>query len=182
MKYSDFIISQGAEEQRREVYVYGMECFLNLLISDVLLYGFGLLTGSFLYLFVWSVSFLLLRINIGGIHAPAHWSCILSGFLLGISTLLFNHVWAYIPLLMPVVLIAAFLNIVFFAPVVHENHPISDRQRRKAKRKAFMILLSEMAIVAVCFFGHLNFFQPVMSGIFFSTILSYMQTFTSRVR
>ena len=167
IKYTDFIISQGAKEQQREVYIYGMECFLNLLVSDLLLYGFGFLTGNFLYLFLWSVSFLLLRINIGGIHAPAHWSCILSGFILGLSTLLFNHVWAYIPLLMPVVVIAAFINIGFLAPAVHENHPVSDRQKRRARKKAFLILMCETMIAAGCFLGHYHLYQPVMSGIFF---------------
>lgn len=66
-----------------EIYIYGLECFLNTFITIVLLFVWGVLTHTLGYTLIWVITFSLLRHYTGGAHAPTQLTCILGSFFLG---------------------------------------------------------------------------------------------------
>ena len=66
-----------------EVYVYGVECFLNMAIVASILCLWGILTHNFFETLLWIISFSLIRHYAGGLHAPSELSCIISSILIG---------------------------------------------------------------------------------------------------
>ena len=66
-----------------EIYIYGLECFLNTFITIVLLFVWGVLSHTLGYTLIWVITFSLLRHYTGGAHAPTQLTCILGSFFLG---------------------------------------------------------------------------------------------------
>ncbi len=63
-----------------EIYIYGLECFLNTFITIVLLFVWGVLSHTLGYTLIWVITFSLLRHYTGGAHAPTQLTCILGSF------------------------------------------------------------------------------------------------------
>ena len=68
-----------------EIYVYGVECFLNMAIVTSILCIWGILTHTFFETLLWIASFSLIRHYAGGLHAPSELSCIISSILIGVT-------------------------------------------------------------------------------------------------
>ena len=180
--FSDFLVRQGANPAQRDVFAYSMECLLNYLISDLLLYFCAALFHQLPAVFIWSVTYTLLRVQIGGYHAPTHAGCIISGTILGISSIFLNKIWPYSAAL-PLILLALILfDILVFAPVVHKNHPVSAKNRKKSKWKALFITLSGfLAAYLLSYFGN-TLANAVFSGFACALLLAFVASFLYSVR
>ena len=78
---ADKLIRSGLPADKKEVYVYGLECSLNLIISDSILLTYAFYMGQIPELLLWLICFSLLRTHVGGYHAPSHFLCISSHYL-----------------------------------------------------------------------------------------------------
>ncbi len=176
---SDFLVKKGANPQQREVYSYSMECLINYLLSDLLLYGTAALFHQLPAVFVWSVSYTMLRVHIGGYHAPTHAACIILGTILGMCGTLINRIWP-LSVALPVLLFALILAyIIVFAPVVHKNHPVSAKNKKKSKWKAlFVTLLGYLAAIIMYAFGN-PLANAVLSGFACALLLALIATLLS---
>ncbi len=164
-KISDYLVKNGEDSDKRETFRYGAECFINLPISDVLLLLIGILTHHVVHLLVWSVCFILLRVNLGGLHAPSHLWCILIGTAIGASSMVISPLWvAHVHV---AVLCAALASViaVIISPVPHKNKRHIQNNRRALKRKVAVTLIVECLIALIFYFIH-----PVISAYIVSAI------------
>ena len=121
---SDFLVKKGANPQQREVYSYSMECLINYLLSDLL---------------IWPLS-------------------------VALPVLLFSLILVYI---------------IAFAPVVHKNHPVSAKNKKKSKWKAlFVTLLGYLAAIIMYAFGN-PLANAVLSGFACALLLALIATLLS---
>lgn len=134
-KISTYLIRAGLPSEKYEVYAYGAECFLNLLICDILLILYAIITHHLLEIIIWTTSFSFLRRHIGGFHANSHFSCIISSVLLGIFCITLTDAGI---LNLPSILIAFFLCLCIIypcAPVLQAKHPLPQRQKKQEHTK-----------------------------------------------
>ena len=176
---SDFLVKKGANPEQREVYSYSMECLINYLLSDLLLYCTAALFHRLPAVFVWSVSYTMLRIYIGGYHAPTHAACIILGTVLGICGTFINNIWP-LSTVLPVLLFALIIGyIILFAPVVHKNHPVSAKNKKKSKWKAlFVTLIGYLAAYIMYSFGN-QLANSIFSGFACALLLALIATLLS---
>lgn len=108
-----------------EIYIYGLECFLNTFITIVLLFVWGVLSHTLGYTLIWVITFSMLRHYTGGAHAPTQLTCILSSFFLGCL-----GKWAII-YLKPNVLgyLILVLICIIFAPISNHKRCLSPKQK-----------------------------------------------------
>lgn len=174
--FAQYLARNGGNEKDIPVYTYGIECFLNTLCADVLLLLCGLLTHQVITLFIWSISFTLIRIRIGGIHAPTHGLCILTGTIIGLASLHLNKLWHYVFPWTALILLALCLCFSHCcAPVIHPNHPLSKAQAEAAKRKSFFFIAAEGIIAFVLFEKKPAYAAPIFSGIFIAVFMAFLQ-------
>ena len=83
--YLIILSNTDTDDAQKDVYAYGIECFLNTAITVSILCLWGMITHTFSETVIWLISFTLLRHYVGGYHAPSNLSCILSSVLLGAS-------------------------------------------------------------------------------------------------
>ena len=173
-KISKFLILNGAEENDEAVLSYGAECFINLVISDGILLIIGLLANHLIELLVWSVSYSLLRINLGGLHAPTHFWCIVIGNAIGASSMLISGLWLLNTYVTIICVAAAVLIAIVIAPVSHRHKQHIQRRRKKIKLKVTVILLCECIAIIFIYQFSPTIASYVVSGLVMATFLAVL--------
>lgn len=150
-KISDYLVNSGEDSDKRETFRYGAECLMNALISQALLLLVGIFTHHVLDLMIWSVCFMLLRVNMGGLHAPSHVWCILIGTAIGASSIVLSPLWVRHPHAAVLCVVLAAIVAVIIAPVPHQNKRYVQKNRRAIKRKVAVTLIVECLIALILF-------------------------------
>lgn len=137
------IVSQtkrDIEFEQLEVYIYGLECFINTAVPVIILTAFSIFTSSVFETWLWIILFSVLRKYTGGYHAPSQLTCMTSTIGLGIiNTLLIHHCtfhWTYCSLCY--VLFA--LLIIFLCPLESQKIELTSLQKKQYKYYALEII------------------------------------------
>lgn len=138
-----------------EVYIYGIECFLNTSITVIILAIWGLLSDNLTGTFLWIVAFSSLRHNTGGYHAHTQAGCIISSVLLGISS-------SFIPIfkckyiifiIFPILL----LFLIVASPVPSPVKQLTDTEKMKNRK---------CAVFKLCVIFLISLLLPYGLGVF----------------
>lgn len=168
-EFSDWLILNGASKDDREVYVYGVECFVNEIISDSLLLLFACLFKRPFQMVIWLLFFTIIRINVGGYHAKTHYKCILLSTLLGCICIM---VYPFLPLTyMRILSILSLIIIIKIAPVIHENHPVSEKRKKQIRLAALLISTSEVLLILITFQYNHSFAAIVFTSLSAAALL-----------
>ncbi|MEG1876806.1 MAG: accessory gene regulator B family protein [Lachnospiraceae bacterium] len=158
----EHLVPGDIEEDDKAVYLYGAECFINEALSDIVLFIGGLLLGRLPEVILWTIGFTVLRVNVGGYHAPSHFLCISLSTIVGLSSVLLNPLWIRFPYATGVILVLIILLIAYLAPVLHRNRPISLPEQAQIKRKAIIITVVESLLI--CLFWNIPLISASLTG------------------
>lgn len=130
------------DEDDIEVYVYGVECFLNMVIVAGILCIWGIFTNSLFETFLWVAAFSLVRHYAGGLHAPSELCCIVSSIFIGATNYFVIQyakltIWAFLFCL---------LICLFFAPTDTSKLDLTQQQKRVFKIKSGLFIILGTAI------------------------------------
>lgn len=117
------------------IYIYGLEVVLLNTSIALIMIVISLLMQNLIYLIVFALFFIPLRIFAGGWHAKSSGVCFLfSNIMYFISLLLYEH---YSDLYQnPAIVLMSLLAIAFiivFAPIVSNNHPLTSKKQKRNK-------------------------------------------------
>lgn len=80
------------DQDQLDVYIYGLECFINTAVPVVLLTIWSILFDTLIETWLWIFTFTTLRKYTGGYHAPTQFTCMAFSTCLGIgNTLAIRH-------------------------------------------------------------------------------------------
>lgn len=183
------LVQNGANAEMEDVYAYGIECTLSTLLIVILQIAAGFVLGKPLQMLVFILAWLPLRMIVGGAHANSHFACTLVSVGLGVLSILFSEYIIKAQLLLLIFLLLIGYCVLFFAaPVIHKNHPISQKRFYKTRTIArvyaavefaaiiaLMLLKSTMAMPA--FMGYLSTASLLLIGWFSkNTDKTYLNT------
>ncbi|MDE6853251.1 MAG: accessory gene regulator B family protein [Lachnospiraceae bacterium] len=174
-KIVDSLMHLADTEDDRDIYLYGMECFISEFVGDITLFLIALFLGQFWEMVLWTISFLAIRTHLGGYHCETHFRCYIASTLLGMVSLPLNHLLLDYPYVTVILMLLCLLFILRYAPIVHKNHPRSSDQIRSSKKLTWInfIILSFLAILLAC---HQNtIYAPLCSGVILATLLGWIQ-------
>ena len=148
----------------RQVYAYGIEGTLSTGIILLLLLTAGLVFGKLLHKLIFIVTWLPLRVMVGGMHAKTHLMCTIS---LGVLSISFSEQINRLPFI-AVTITTVLCYIVFFllSPVVHKNHPISESHRKKMRTIARVYALAECSGIIWLAYDKSIMMSPVLLACF----------------
>lgn len=173
--WANKLVKYGASAENEEVIAYGIECLLNEIIVDIIIFIFAFIIGRPLEMLVWNVFLLPMRYSIGGHHMSSHIKCIVSSTLWAAVCILIYPYLLGIPWLIPIEIALTLIIAFRFAPFVHPNHPMSDSHKAKLKRNGKIIAVIESAVIVVfCFFLPDWVAQVSALGMFSATVLCIM--------
>ncbi|MDR1328611.1 MAG: accessory gene regulator B family protein [Oscillospiraceae bacterium] len=143
-RIASFFIAQGAaEEDDRDIYVYGLTIGLSTAQNILLTALVGFLLGVPLKALAFILPFAVTRLFAGGAHAKTAWGCAVSSAAILASALLlirFTPETAQTPATLGLLTVSAAL-VFLFAPAEHPNRPISPRERATFRRRSRAIAL-----------------------------------------
>ena len=151
-KITYFLISASnteAESDQIEVYIYGLECFLNTGFTILILFVWGLLTNTVLETCCWITAFSVLRHHSGGLHAPTQLSCIVSSCLLGISNLLVIEFIPYHTISAWFMFLLCIVLCILYAPTDTSKYELTYSMRKKEKFYSVSILVIEFVAALI---------------------------------
>lgn len=160
--------------QSRSIYIYGIECFISEFIGNLLLLIVAILWHQISAMIIWTLSFLLIRTQLGGFHCKTHFSCLCLSTSIGIFSLLINRFWLYHPSFCIPTYIACLFIIYHFAPIKHPNHPLSANQIQHARAKCLRNFFVLSVLSVILYLCHLPYYSSICSGIISSCILALM--------
>ena len=144
-------VKTGSDEDSREVYQYALELILSTVIGFAAILAVASITIGIQYGIVFLVFFSALRSVAGGYHADTYLKCFCVSVAMFVGVVVVCEVLMYFAmgsrwLILPA--IAAGVYIIFRAPVLHPNQPLSEKRVQKNKQVAKVIVLVEL--IAVC--------------------------------
>lgn len=148
---ANWIVINGGDAENEEVYAYGAECFINELISNLILLGCGILFHCLPELVIWFLFFVPLRTNIGGYHASSHFNCIFLSTLLAMVCVWASPLLVIYPIWIPLCLGFSILVTFLIAPVTHPNKPISQERQVQVRKRTRIIVLAESILVGILY-------------------------------
>lgn len=173
------LIKNGADSELEEVYAYGIECTLSTLLILVLLMAAGFMLRKPLQMLLFIFAWLPLRMLVGGAHANTHWMCTLISVGLGTASVWLSDYISRIPAAVMIALsICCYVVFFFTAPVVHKNHPISQKRYRKTRIIARIYAAVECIIITVLAILRSPFAAPAFMGFFTTAVLAIIGWFS----
>lgn len=159
--------NQYAEDEI-EIFIYGTECLLNSLITDMLVILWGFVNDSLFESICWLIFFSLYRHHVGGYHAKTSEQCILLSSLLGFSNsyaiIFFSHHKSFILLLV----LTIYFSCIAFAPINTKKIHLSCHQQWK--EKAYALLLISIAYASRIILP-IEYYISIIYALFVATLL-----------
>jgi accessory gene regulator B len=167
------LVQNGADPELEDVYAYGIECTLSTLLILALLIVAGFILHKPIHMLVFIAAWLPLRMLVGGAHANTHWMCTLISVGLGTISVWLSDYISRIPVAVMIALsICCYVVFFFTAPVVHKNHPISQKRYRKARIIARIYAAVECAVIIVLALIRSPMAAPAFMGFFTTAVLA----------
>lgn len=141
-----------------EIYVYGIELLISLLISTVLIVAVGIMTHTLLESIIYLTLFSLIRFYTGGYHCMSYLGCNILSVLSYIFSLFFYFAFeceVSSPISAAAVLLLSVGLAAIFAPVKHENKELTQHQQKKYKLISVLMftLFIPLCYALFCIFG-----------------------------
>lgn len=152
-KYISRLIQyQIIEEDNKEIYMYGLECYILKIIHIGIFLSIGLLTDTFLNTIIFLIAYSLLRTYAGGYHANSLRKCFLFSIIISITVVLTSYFLARIevPNIYNISLLIISLFVVGkFAPADTEKKRHDLLEKKVYKRKVNVILIICILLIIV---------------------------------
>lgn len=149
---------------------YGIECIINILIPLIIIFIYAFLSHKTLDMFIWFLSFLLLRNFIGGYHTSSHIRCIILSSFVGILSIILisnmSTAFFIFKILIIVLLFTAFLMI---GPMLQNQSYIYMKQ--SLRKKAIWTFLIYIASIFLLFFLNIQYWTSLYIGTISACVL-----------
>lgn len=152
-------------KEDKEIYLYGVEVFLNniLLMSSVIIVG--VLVGQLKYTLLFVLCFPLIRSFTGGYHATKKWKCFVITHTIHLG-IVFMWEWLKSSMSYYILLMFLFFSIAMvfcIDPIENKNNPksIDTLYKHRYYGRWLMCILAIISLLGFCFI-------PMWQGIFFT--------------
>lgn len=125
-----FIRCDVIDEGEQDIYQYGNEIVISTILDFLILFGFALAFHDFTNVFLFWITFFILRKFGGGYHADTYLKCKIVFSINILIVLIMLHYFQYAFNVYLLVLLTLFSCLVIFilAPIDNENKPLSDSE------------------------------------------------------
>ncbi len=156
-KISDNMVKSGlVRDEDKELYLFGIQQGLILLLNIGTTIVMGLLSGTLLELAIFTIALIALRSYSGGYHAETPQRCyIVSSLVTAVAVFLFKYI-VLNKLKYIILLVLSGAVIVIFSPVDSENNPLDELEKKIYRKRAVIICTAEVIFSAVLLYAGLE--------------------------
>jgi len=159
------------KKYRKYKYYYGTEVILGKIFKLLPIILISLLFNMLMQMIVMILSFMALRIYIGGLHFDNYAICSYISILVFTITSLFAKYLLLNQTISIIIFMLVFILIILYAPVEHPNRPINENEKVKFKRIS-MFILCLLFIIAHCAHYTMNTNPTISNSITYGVMLA----------
>ncbi|MCE5220168.1 MAG: accessory gene regulator B family protein [Clostridium sp.] len=163
-------LSRKENHQHKYMYYYGFEILYGAINKGLLLLLAGLILDILPQILVTTLSFMLLRIFIGGLHFNNYTKCAWISLVTLVGMGLLGKYIPYNNLMNIIVFISLFFIILRYAPIPHPNRPLKDGDKGKFKCIAFCLLIAIYCVELLK--GNPDINNSIMYGVLLAGIIA----------
>jgi len=150
LRVSNYLVTQKIiEEQRQELYTFGIIQMLDLLLNIITVIVIGLCSQMLLQVILFMLAYASIRCYAGGYHAKTKFRCYLCSVAMFIVILPLIHIITDRPLISIIVAMMTSTIIFILAPVEHQNKPLRENEKNVYRRRARIFTGSELLIAVI---------------------------------
>lgn len=138
------------EHDDRELYVYGFNQGLNILLNLITTLVVGLLFHNVLELAIFIAAYIPLRSFAGGYHAKTPVRCYIFSIILILVFVLATKYVHFTIFVYSIIIVASSVIILYLAPVEDKNKPLDTKEQRVYRKRTYMIWVTELAVTVIC--------------------------------
>ena len=155
---SFFVRNEVIKSEDEEVYEYGLQLLLSTVFNGIIALILAIISGTILQCICYLAVFVLLRKSAGGFHAKTHFGCCC---ILAVVLSLFIMFIKFVPneaygIVATIVVAFSVVIILIFAPLEHENKPISARDKNRLRKISVIYAVLFTILVFVLFIAKLK--------------------------
>lgn len=155
---SFFVRNEVIKSEDEEVYEYGLQLLLSTVFNGIIALILAIISGTILQSICYLAVFALLRKSAGGFHAKTHFGCCC---ILAVVLSLFIMFIKFVPneaygIVATIAVAFSVVIILIFAPLEHENKPISDRDKNRLRKISVIYAVLFTLLVFVLFIAKLK--------------------------
>lgn len=180
IKLLSYISAKHLQQLRQEshkhryTYYYGFQVIYGAINKGLLLILLGLLLNILPQLLIVTLSFVSLRIWIGGLHFDSYTKCAYFSLVIFlIMSFLAKYIYLY-PLISITIFVFVFVIILLYAPIEHPNRPLKGNDKIKFKTISFgvfVVLLSVYIITDSTLIKNSMIYGILLSGLIATPII-----------
>lgn len=136
-------------EENKDIYTYALEVIILNTSIFVVLFIISVMMKQMESMLCFILFFVPLRSYGGGYHAKKSITCFVLSITSYVLVLLIinNYAYLYRNELMRMVTVILIVIMYIFAPIVHENHPLNDKQYRRNKTIVRLLLIMDFIML-----------------------------------
>lgn len=155
---SFFVRNEIIKSEDEEVYEYGLQLLLSTVFNGIIALILAIISGTILQCICYLAVFVLMRKSAGGFHAKTHFGCCC---ILAVVLSLFIMFIKFVPneaygIVATIAVAFSVVIILIFAPLEHENKPISDRDKNRLRKISVIYAVLFTILVFVLFIAKLK--------------------------
>ena len=135
---TELVKSQKIKLEDQELYRYGIEQGILILLNVLTALAIGLIFHCLFYVVIFSVAFVPLRSYAGGFHAKTFSRCYILSVLMLISFCVFNKI--------SIISKYSFIIILILSPVETKTKPLDELETKVYRKKTRFILIFEFTL------------------------------------
>lgn len=141
-------------DSEKEIYQYGLFIIISSLLTTMAAVGIGLIVGQLFEVVIFLLTFALLRMYSGGLHADTFKQCFV--YFIGILGLFIFAKWTItsLPYIVQAIfstfaIVSSFILVFRYAPVAHPNAPLTETESIKYRQYSRIIWFLESTVVSL---------------------------------
>lgn len=154
---TELVKSQKIKLEDQELYQYGIEQGILILLNVFTALAIGLIFHYLLYVVIFSVAFIPLRSYAGGFHAKTFSRCYILSVLTLVSFYILIKNISFSITTMIIISIIFSIIILLLSPVETENKPLDKLEVKIYKKRTYLIWMIEILIYMTSFLLNLKF-------------------------
>lgn len=170
---ADMLIQNGiVHKQNKEVYNFGIEQLLFMLLNFITALSIAGLAGMLLEGLIFMLTYLPLRKYAGGLHAKTRLQCYIGGMLFFVGILYFIKIFSWPNEQNIFLLIISSVIIFCFSPAENKAKKLSDFEKQVYRKKTLIVLGIELMVILMgSILINSDLIKPVMSGIMAESLI-----------
>lgn len=134
------------EHDDRELYVYGFNQGLNILLNLITTLVVGLLFHNVLELAIFIAAYIPLRSFAGGYHAKTPVRCYIFSIILILVFVLATKYVHFTIFICSIIIVVSSMIVLYLAPVEDKNKPLDECEQNVYRKKSLIILTVEVCL------------------------------------